>query len=1094
MMVGVREHLVRPARPAATAVAPERIQRRATRRGAGAVGRRLGFQAKLIVGAADDRFEQEADAVADAMTRSTAEAPTLGRTFPGEVVAPPASGVAQRAVVVKGEDPEKSKRKDDEPPKKLQKAALAVAAAHDAPPSVEATVARSAGGGSALPALLRQRLEGQLGHDLGHVRIHTSLDAAATAARIGARAFTVGRDVFFGRGEYRPGTPAGDKLIAHEVTHTIQQRGGTTRLARSSGRQVAGQVAGIVAGQVAGQAARVGGRLVSAPGRAIGHAAVSLSTTAAMRVQRGLLDDGIEAVLRRVRGWATRVPGYDLLTVFLGRDPITDEPVERSAVNLVHGALKLVPHGEEIFADLQQSRTIERTVTWLEQEWARVNLTWTTIKDLFRRAWDALSWTDIFDPGDAWEKIKRIFLPPIERLIAFVVAVGRRIFEAIKERVIGFLREHAEGIPGYKLLTFILGRDPLTDQPVPRTAENFVRAVLDLVPGGEAIFQNLQRSRTIERTVTWLRAQIATLDLTWDGIKALFRRAWDVLEITDLLHPLSIVDKVVDVFGPAVRRVGRFALAVGKKVLEFIFEGVMILAGPVGTQVVRIFRRASDAFDRIVADPVGFIRNLVNGIKQGFDQFGRNIATHLREGIFGWLFGALEGAGLTLPTVWDLRGIVSLVLQVLGLTYQRFRVKLVNLIGEPKVAMLERIFDFLVVLLTQGLAAAWQKIVDAIGSVTDLVIGAIRSWAITRIVTAAITKLATMFNPVGAIIQSIIAIYNTIQFFVERIQQILNLVEAVVESIANIAAGRLAAAANYVERSMARTIPVILSFLARLIGLGDISGAIKNVIVGIQARVDAAIDRVIAWVIEKGKALFGRNEPAAGPAGPEDPKWTAGVAGVHGEIEKLRNDGLTPQLLEQKRGGWAQQFGFKSLTIEPTQAGFDVDGEMSPRKAVDKVKGIAPIFQPTVVGNKVMAVRAIPLIATSYASPSADTMSGWMRLEHTRWVRGHVLHGKSGGPGTANNLVPISKSANGLMWNRHESEIYTESAGRRGVRGQAAQELRLARRQGDLPHEPERAGTHRRHRLRANGRDRVGGGQIEGQRVRQVRGLESGGL
>jgi hypothetical protein len=84
--------------------------------------------------------------------------------------------------------------------------------------------------------------------------------------------------------------------------------------------------------------------------------------------------------------------------------------------------------------------------------------------------------------------------------------------------------------------------------------------------------------------------------------------------------------------------------------------------------------------------------------------------------------------------------------------------------------------------------------------------------------------------------------------------------------VANIAAGKLSAAADYVERAMARTIPVILGFLSRLIGLGDVSGAIKNVISAIQEKVDKAIDAVIAWIVGKAKALFGKTKAAASRA------------------------------------------------------------------------------------------------------------------------------------------------------------------------------------------------------------------------------------
>ena len=135
-----------------------------------------------------------------------------------------------------------------------------------------------------------------------------------------------------------------------------------------------------------------------------------------------------------------------------------------------------------------------------------------------------------------------------------------------------------------------------------------------------------------------------------------------------------------------------------------------------------------------------------------------------------------------------------------------------------------------------------------------------------------------MFNPAGAVIQAIIATYNTIAFFIERIKQILAFVESVVDSILNIAQGKISAAANYVERAMARTIPVILGFLARLIGLGNVSDAVKKVITAIQEKVDKALDSVIKWIVDKAKSLVG-----AGNA--EDGKKDA-VALPDGEMKK----------------------------------------------------------------------------------------------------------------------------------------------------------------------------------------------------------------
>jgi hypothetical protein len=85
--------------------------------------------------------------------------------------------------------------------------------------------ALSIGGGGALPAGLRGRFERSLGVDLGSVRIHNDGGSAGAADALGARAFAQGDDVHFAAGQYRPDDPFGQHLIAHEVAHTVQQRG-----------------------------------------------------------------------------------------------------------------------------------------------------------------------------------------------------------------------------------------------------------------------------------------------------------------------------------------------------------------------------------------------------------------------------------------------------------------------------------------------------------------------------------------------------------------------------------------------------------------------------------------------------------------------------------------------------------------------------------------------------------------------------------------------------------------------------------------------------------------------------------------------------
>lgn len=92
------------------------------------------------------------------------------------------------------------------------------------------------GRGRPLAAAERSFFESRLGFDLGGVRIHTDSPAGALARSVAARAFTNGRDVVFGANEYAPGTLSGRRLLAHELTHVVQQsRGqGATRLLRQA--------------------------------------------------------------------------------------------------------------------------------------------------------------------------------------------------------------------------------------------------------------------------------------------------------------------------------------------------------------------------------------------------------------------------------------------------------------------------------------------------------------------------------------------------------------------------------------------------------------------------------------------------------------------------------------------------------------------------------------------------------------------------------------------------------------------------------------------------------------------------------------------
>ncbi|HYH02626.1 MAG TPA: DNA/RNA non-specific endonuclease, partial [Bacillota bacterium] len=141
------------------------------------------------------------------------------------------------------------------------------------------------------------------------------------------------------------------------------------------------------------------------------------------------------------------------------------------------------------------------------------------------------------------------------------------------------------------------------------------------------------------------------------------------------------------------------------------------------------------------------------------------------------------------------------------------------------------------------------------------------------IIVKAITKLISMFNPAGAIIQAVMTIYSTIQFFIERAQQIAAFVGAVFNSIAEIAGGNIGKAIAAVENALAKALPVAISFLANFIGLGGIAAKVKAIIAKIHKPIDKAIGKVVGLIADAAKKLWAKISAVANKLGGKIKEW-----------------------------------------------------------------------------------------------------------------------------------------------------------------------------------------------------------------------------
>jgi Domain of unknown function (DUF4157) len=171
-----------------------------------AVGRLI--QAKLNINQPGDEYEQEADRVADTVMRMPAPQSDGHRL----AITPLTSSQAQRKCAeCEAEDEGALQRKES---------GSAVTAPATAPPIVDQALSSQ---GQPLDAETRAYFELRFGHDFSGVRVHTGQAASASARAINAMAYTVGRDIVFRDGAFPLGSPAGNRLLAHELTHVIQQ-------------------------------------------------------------------------------------------------------------------------------------------------------------------------------------------------------------------------------------------------------------------------------------------------------------------------------------------------------------------------------------------------------------------------------------------------------------------------------------------------------------------------------------------------------------------------------------------------------------------------------------------------------------------------------------------------------------------------------------------------------------------------------------------------------------------------------------------------------------------------------------------------------
>lgn len=744
-------------------------------------------------------------------------------------------------------------------------------------PNGTAQVLRAPTAGAPLAGAVQAPLERSLGVALDSVRVHGDPASRAAVGAAGARAITIGPRIFLG-----PRESGSDlRLMAHEAAHVVQQQDGAAvqRLGGDTGaleREAAATSAAVARGEPATVVGRTAKRplfLFEAVGNALGTVA-------------GAVGDVIGTALGWVRDHANAIPGYRLLGLILRRDPLSGAPVVFSAANLLRAVLELHPVGTVIRVALDRYGILDQVGSFIEQQIASLAGVVGAIGGAVRDFLGSLGPLDIIRPGAVIARATRLIVQPIAQVRAFIGSLTEGIATFVREAILRPLAELASRTRAWDLLCAVLGRNPITGEAVPRTAETLIGGFMKLI-GQDDVWENIKRGNAIARAWAWFQGTLAGVLAFVAALPAQFLAALRSLSIADLVAPLQAFGRIAATFGAFVGQFLGWAGAQVLSLLEIIFEVV-------APAVMPYLRRAAGALQTIFRNPVGFIGNLVRAGIQGFRQFAGNFLTHLRAGLVGWLTGTLAGTGVYIPQGFTLMELVKFVVSVLGVTWANIRAKLVRVVGEAAVGAMEAGFDLVRTLVTRGPAAAWQQIAEGLTNLRDMVIEQVMAFVRSRIVQVAITQLLASLNPAGAFITAILAIYNTVMFLVERLRQIAAVAASVIDAIAAIAAGVIGPAAARVERTMAGLLPLVIAFLARLARLGDVGQVVTRLIDRVRAPIDRALDRVVAWLVAQARRLGrffgpgrGRANRAAAPSRAGAPVRVVEVFSMRGTSHRM---------------------------------------------------------------------------------------------------------------------------------------------------------------------------------------------------------------
>ncbi|MFJ8109194.1 hypothetical protein [Streptomyces sp. NPDC096132] len=350
--------------------------------------------------------------------------------------------------------------------------------------------------------------------------------------------------------------------------------------------------------------------------------------------------------------------------------------------------------------------------------------------------------------------------------------------------------------------------------------------------------------------------QDAAKDFTekFDGLEADVNAKSDQL-VQDLAQKYTQALNAVDDEIKKLQEENKGLIAKAKDAVVGVIQTIIELKN----MLLGVLAKAATAVMNIIKDPIGFLRNLVTAVGAGLKQFMGNIADHLKKGLISWLLGTAVSAGLNLPAKFDLKGIIQLIAGMLGLTWANIRARITRKgVPDRAVTAAEQSVPVAQALQKEGPAGAVDHIKASVGDLKSTILQKLTSYLIPTVIVAGITWIISLLNPASAFVRAVKGIIDIVTFVVTQGAQIIQFVNSILDAVIAIASGGGGGVPALIEGALAASIPVLIGFLAALLGVGNLANKVKQVFHAVAKPVNKAIDKIVDFIAKTAKKLWAK--------------------------------------------------------------------------------------------------------------------------------------------------------------------------------------------------------------------------------------------